>query len=363
VKKVRTFCARLYRQSRTKNEGNGAFIIGDTGTGKSTAVAAFTDEIAEELKAKRPNSEWFRPRDPDTPIRPVYEVDAETGWQRHIVVVVVPPRPRFNSFLRSVATTLGIKLNSRFDFGEAFQQIKRQIDEQKVTMMIFDEVQHFTEGSIDSYQAADIIKIIMKCRVQVVCVGKIEMLRLVQGENANDQLLRLRQKQVEIGPLQCSLEDFVAGDGSERGKGVIGARDIRFADTPFTRFCEAIDDYSNPNAIVLPFDEPSNIAQPFTALRLWRAGDGKVGKMMEILYQASDLAIEKGMRKLNLRVLEAAYRDSGINDKDNWFMMEIPELLEKFNQTAQKSGTAGAPAESSSRRGGRSKDNVLARKR
>ena len=32
VQKVRTFCRRLYRQSRTKNEGNGAFIIGDTGT-------------------------------------------------------------------------------------------------------------------------------------------------------------------------------------------------------------------------------------------------------------------------------------------------------------------------------------------
>ena len=114
--------------------------------------------------------------------------------------------------------TLGVKLNSRFDFGEAYDQIKKQIDKQKVTMMIFDEVQHFTEGTLDSYQAADVIKIMMKCRVQVVCVGKKEMLKSVEGENANDQLLRLRKKQAEIKPLECSLDDFVAADGTVRGE-------------------------------------------------------------------------------------------------------------------------------------------------
>jgi hypothetical protein len=161
------------------------------------------------------------------------------------------------------------------------------------------------------------------------------VVRLVEGEKANDQLLRLRQKQVEIEPLQCSLENFVLADGSVRNEGITEGKDVRFADTPFTTFCEALDDRSNPNTIVLPFDEPSNIAQPYMALRLWRAGNGKVGKMMEILYQASDLAIEKGMQKLSLRVLEAAYRDSGISDKDNWFKMEVPQLLRKFGEPSQ----------------------------
>lgn len=359
VKKVKTFCARLHRQSRTKNEGNGGFVLGDTGTGKSTAVAAFVDELAEEFKTERPDSEWHRPRHPDTPIRPLYEVTADSGWLRHVVVIVVPPRPRFNSFLRSVAMTLGVKLKSRFDFGEAFDQIKHQIDQQKVGMMIFDEVQHFTEGTLDSYQAADVIKIIMKCRVQVVCVGLPGMRDLVEGDNANDQLLRLRQKQVEVKPLKCSLEDFVAGDGAIRGEGTDSGKDIRFSDTAFTDFCAALDDRSDSQAIVLPFDASSEISKYHFALRLWRAGNGHVGKMMEILFQATDLAIEKRMSKLNLRVLEAAYRDSGIDDKDNWFMMEVPELLEKFNEPSQSKAKGGG---SSSRRRSRSNDDVLARK-
>ncbi|MHC2288804.1 MULTISPECIES: TniB family NTP-binding protein [Bradyrhizobium] len=358
VQKVKTFCTRLHRQSRTKNEGNGGFVLGDTGTGKSTAVAAFVDDLAEEFKAKRPDSEWHRPRHPDTPIRPIYEVTEDAGWLRHVVVIVVPPRPRFNSFLRSVAMTLGVKLKSRFDFGEAFDQIKHQIEEQKVGMMIFDEVQHFTEGTLDSYQAADVIKIIMKCRVQVVCVGLPNMLDLVEGENANDQLLRLRQKQVEVKPLKCSLDDFVAGDGAIRGEQTNAGDDIRFAKTPFTDFCAFLDDRSDPKAIILPFDTSSEISKYHMALRLWRAGGGHVGKMMEILFQATDLAIEKRMSKLNLRVLEAAYRDSGVDDKDNWFMMEVPELLEKFNQTSKNK----AKEDSSPGRRGRSKDNVLAKK-
>lgn len=355
VQKVITFCNRLYRQARTKNEGNGGFVLGDTGTGKSTAVAAFADDLAKKLAAARPKSEWLRPRLTDTPVRPIYEVVSETGWLRHVVVVVVPPRPRFNSFLRSVAATLGVQLNSRFDFGEALDQIKTQIDIQKVKMMIFDEVQHFVEGSVDSYQAADVIKIIMKCRVQVVCVGMPHLIDLVEGKNANDQLLRLRQKLVEVKPLQCSLDDFITADGATRTKG-----DARFVDTPFISFCDALDDRSDPGAIVLPFDQPSGISDPYLALRLWRAGDGYVGKMMEILFQAADLAIEKRMNKLSLRVLEAAYRDNGVDDKDNWFKMDVPEMLQKF--TKPKPDPKAKPSDDEGK-GRRPRRNPLGRKR
>ena len=325
VKRVNTLCDRLHRQTRTKNEGNGGFILGETGSGKSTAVAAFTDDLYSRLAAKRPNSEWHRPESIDTPILPIFEIQADSGWIRHVVVIVVPPRPRFNSFLRSVAATLGVQLRNHFDFGEAIDQIKTQIALQKVSMMIFDEAQHFVEGTIDSYQAADVIKIIMKCRVQAICIGLPNMLNLVEGEKANEQLLRLRQKQVEVTPLKCSLDDFVGSDGTARKKG-----DPRFADTPFTKFCEALDARDEPEKIILPFDQSSAISSPFFALRLWRAGGGRVGKVMELLFQATDLAIEKGMPKLTLPILEAVCRQNGINDQDNWFKMEVPEFLRRF---------------------------------
>jgi hypothetical protein len=355
VQKVTRLCDRLYRQARTKNEGNGGFVLGDTGTGKSTAVAAFANNLAKKLATARPDSEWLRPKVVDTPIRPIFEVVSETGWLRHVVVIVVPPRPRFNSFLRSTAAALGVKLNSRFDFGEALDQIKEQIDHQKVKMMIFDEVQHFVEGTVDSYQAADVIKIIMKCRVQVICVGMPHMLNLVEGENANDQLLRLKQKQVEVKGLNCSLNDFIASDGSVRA----AEGDVKFADTDFTNFCRALDDRSNLEAIVLPFDASSDISNAYTAIRLWRAGKGYVGKMMEILFQASDLAIEKRLDRLTPRVLAAALRDNGVNDKDNWFMMEVPVMLQKISQPKPEAD-ADAAAGTGKRR--RSTKNPLSRK-
>ena len=86
--------------------------------------------------------------------------------------------------------------------------------------------------------------------------------------------------------------------------------------------------------------------------------------MMEILYQASDLAIEKRMGKLSQRVLEAALRESGIDDKDNWFKMEAPELLRKFaNPSKEVIAETAQVAQPSARRGKRSRNNPLVRKR
>jgi hypothetical protein len=88
---------------------------------------------------------------------------------------------------------------------------------------------------------------------------------------------------------------------------------------------------------------------------------------MEILFQATDLAIEKRMSKLSQRLLEAVYRDSGIDDKDNWFKMEVPELLRKFAKTSEKAAAGtereAQPSAAGSRRRRRSRNNPLARKR
>lgn len=171
VQKVMLQCERLYRQAGTKSEGNGAFIIGDTGAGKSTAVSAFVDKLFERLKSERPQAEWLRPKVPDTVIRPIIEVNSETGYKRPVMVIVVPPRPRFNSFARIVGAALGIDLSTKLQFGDAFDQVKLQLQEQGTKMIIFDEVQHFVDATANSYQAADVLKVLIKCQVQVVCIG------------------------------------------------------------------------------------------------------------------------------------------------------------------------------------------------
>jgi hypothetical protein len=258
--------------------------------------------------------------------------------------VVVPPRPQFNPLLADVAAALGIGLSSGFKFGEALRQIKIETRLQKVKMMIFDEVQHITEGSISSYQAADVFKIIAKCGVQVVCVGMPSMMNLVEGKNANTQLKRLKQKRCDLSPLACSLDDFLGLDSK-----ATDPKDIRFVDTPYKEFCSALDNRSDPANIVLPFDSSSDISNPMTAIRLWRATDGFVGRIMDFLHAASDLAIEKGMPKIAQSVMIAAYRESGKNDSENWFKMPLPEVVKRFERAkpeedADRDEKAAAPA-------------------
>lgn len=337
VKKVITYCRRLYRQAGTKREGNVGFVMGDTGVGKSTAVAAFVDQIADEIRRERPEAELMRPEVEDTYIRPIWEVVQSEGdeyrIERPVVVVVVPPRPQFNPLLGDVAAALGKPLTKGFKFGEALRTIKKEIRLQNVKMMIFDEVQHITQGSISSYQAADVIKVIAKCKVEVVCVGMPDMMNLVEGQNANEQLQRLKRISCEVRPLACSLEDFFQGQLT-----ATSSDDIRFPNSEFKDFCARLDDRSDPERIILPFDEPSDISNALVAIRLWRAcWNGRVGKIMDFLGAASDLAIEKKRRSLTLKVMEDTYRQMGYDDCDNWFMMDLPAFAKRFDEPKRKS--------------------------
>jgi hypothetical protein len=334
VQRVITLCKRLWRQAGAKAEGNCMFVTGDTGAGKSTAVAAFADEMFAELKAKRPESAWDRPRVVNSRIRPIWEVVPGKGHQCRLGVVVVNAKPTFKSLLRGTARALGIKLPSRFDFEEAEEKINVQIEKQGVKMLVFDEVQHIKQAAIDKYSAADVIKMMVKSRLQVVCVGLPDALDLLliaakdsKGFQGNDQLRRLVQKKAQVRPLPCSLDDFPPPGH------VASSASIHIADTPFRRFCLALDNRKISEAIILPFDESSKISDPQTAIRLWRAFRGYVGKMMEFLFAATDLAIEKRMSRLNLKVMAAAYREMvECPDKDNWFMMDIADVHRRFHE-------------------------------
>jgi hypothetical protein len=357
VKKASLLCNRLFRQARKKAEGNGGLVIGDTGTGKSTAVAAFADDLYKNvLRPKNPSGEWLRPKLADSPILPIFEVWQEHGFRRHLAVVVVPPKPRFNTLMEDTAAALGIVLKRGFNFGEALRATKKQILKQEIKMIIFDEVQHIVEGSADSYQAADVLKIMIKSGVQVICVGLDSILDLVKlGDDQNSQLLRLIQKQVTVHPLTCTLDDFPPLDEYDRP-----IDHIDYPTTDFRKFCFALDDRSNPNTIILPFDKSSRISDPQTAIRLWRAFDGYVGKMMDFMFAATDLAIEKGVPRLTLKVMAAAYRDIGeCSDVDNWFHMDWAKVQERFSKPVPEVVvTKNAPT----KRGRRPK-NPLSRKR
>jgi len=330
TKKVEKALNHLYKTAGTAPEGDGCFILGETGAGKTTAVRIFTDLKYRELRSKDPSGIWYRPAVAGTDLAPIVH-KTENGVHRPIAVVFVNPRPKFLSFLVDTAAALQVDLPKNVKFAEASTEVSKALEEQKVKMIIFDEAQHIIDGNMDAYGAADVFKLFAKSRVQVVCVG------LPHAESlgrVNAQFERLVQQKRVLMPMQCSVGDFPEID--EKGK-IVG-RELR-SPTPFRKFLQSVDRRDGANS-VLPFDAPSNLSHPDMALRIHQAGQGYVGKMMKLIQQAAALAIFDGSDSITKEHFEDAYRDrTQCPDEENWFKMEPDEMKERFG-TARPKGKA-----------------------
>ena len=145
--------------------------------------------------------------------------------------------------------------------------MKHQVDGQGITMIVFDEVQHIATRAM-AYEAADVLKVMIKAGLQVVCVGLEGALRL---GTINEQLGELTANNYMLKPFSCSLADFpyLGEDGAL----------LKREDAPrsaYRKFLAAMEAKDHP---ILPFDEPSNLSDPQMALRLHRATNGYVGRI------------------------------------------------------------------------------------
>jgi hypothetical protein len=342
----------LWRLAKTGDEGDGAFIFGESGAGKTTAVRMFTDDKFEELRASDPGGKWTRTEMPATDLRPIIQEVAGKPDYRPIAVMSVNPVPRYNSFMHDAAYALGVGLERGATFAEASQQVLNALKQQKVRMFIFDDVQHIVEAHMDDYKAADVFKTLLKSRVQVVCIG-LPKSRLLS--NVNPQLKRLVRVRRMLSPLRCSLSDFPPLDA--RGN---PTRDRGVAKTQFTKLMAAIDRTDGEHSI-LPFDEVSNLSHPRMALRVHQATGGYVGEIMKLVRQAAALAIIDGRSKIAMVDFEQAYQDKeGCDDDANWFGMKWPDFVEKFG-SIPKAAKKAAEEEAEDAR--RVKKNLAKRRR
>jgi hypothetical protein len=162
-----------------------------------------------------------------------------------------------------------------------------------------------------------------KAGLQVMCVGLEHALDL---GTINEQLGELTAYNHVLKPLPCSLDDFPELDG--QGNPV---RESGRPRTAYTKFLAALDDMDDP---ILPFDAFSNLSHPQMALRLHRATNGYVGRIMRLLVSATHLALKRGLSKLGPKVLADAYRNkSQCNDDANWFLMDWPDFMTKREKT------------------------------
>lgn len=322
TKAIDEILEHLYWPAGLEPEGEGCFILGDTGVGKTTAVRMFTDRKYAELRAKDPGGKWYRPKVFGTDLSPICHMTPD-GLHRPIAVVWVDPRPRFNSFMADTALGLGIDLGSRFNFGKACIEIANALEMQQVKMIIYDDVQHIIQNGMDLYGVGDVFKVFAKARIQVVCVG---MPNAIDIGIENEQLERLVANSYTVQPLRCSVSDFPPLD--DKGKPLV--RTERQELTPFRKLLRALDKRDGKNS-VLPFDEPSNLSEPDMALRLHQSYRGYTGKVMKLVVRAAKLAIARGNSRVTMQHFEEAYRAATrCSDERNWFRMPFSQVRDVF---------------------------------
>jgi hypothetical protein len=322
VREVHKALQFLWRTAGMGFEGDGAFILGETGAGKTTAVRMFTDDKFEEMHSADPSGEWSRPKMPGTDLRPVIQSVRGRADYRPIAVMSVNSMPRYKSFMHDAAHALQVGLPSNADFGEASWEVQNALEKQKVKMFIFDDVQHIIEAHIGRLQSRRRVQ----AAPEVARAGRVhracEILPAVRRDPQLKRLVRMRRS---VTPLRCSVGDFPPLD--REGTPVSGAPGIR---TQYRKLLEAIDQKAGEDSI-LPFDGDSNLSHPRMALRIHQATGGYVGEIIKLIQQAAALAILDGRSKISNDDFEQAYKDMTMcNQGANWFHMRWPTFAERF---------------------------------
>jgi len=112
---------------------------------------------------------------------------------------------------------------------------------------------------------------------------------------------------------------------------------------------EAIDARDGANS-VLPFDEASNLSYPDMALRIHQASGGYIGEIMNLIHQASTLAILDGSTRVTMEDFAQAHENrTSCSDEANWFKMGMKTFTERFGtvqpQLQKEDAKKGAKAE------------------
>lgn len=282
--------SRTYKNWKTRPEGTCAFVVGESGAGKTTVADDFLAVTAQDLGA-----EYIAETNPDEKGRWGLIKETETGFIRPVVKVFAAPRVTRKGLYFDLLFALGIRPKRTATETELMALAMRHLNAQQVKLTIFDETHHIIDGhrSATAGEAADLLKMLLiKARVQVVCLGLPHTTEIL---TSTEQIGRRCIGQYEIPPFRDNVHTQ-AGD--------------------FMQFCKALEG-------ALPFDLPSELDRPEMALRLHGAGAGYIGRITHIALTATELAIDRGVSRLTQALLGEAYKNiSKITDDVNPFFVE-----------------------------------------
>jgi type II secretory pathway predicted ATPase ExeA len=241
--------------ARLSKESEGILIQGDTGAGKTTVVKLYMQ---------------------DYPRRVTEEVTMVP-----VLYATVPVPATCKSLVTALLTAIGDPAADRGSQISQTLRLKRYLAACKVKLLILDEFQHFQDR--DSLKVlktvSDWLKVLMdETSVPIVLAG-LPYSHTILDAHGNEQLQRRFA-------IRIVLEAFRYKNSQER--------------QDFRRFLNVIDDN-------LPLVEKSGLADPGTALCIYQATNGVVGRVMKLVRRATAIALESNRERITLEILGLAY--------------------------------------------------------
>ena len=287
----------LHADWHTMAEGICAFVTGENGAGKSTVADDFMADVAARTGgvAVRGKAEVL-PSGEKLPPSWGVRVWTNKGYERPVIKVEIGPRPRFVSLMTDYLLQLGVQVPSRMTFGQLTVLAVHQSIEQKVRTVIFDESQEVVEHK-PSWEAANVFRhLVNSARVQVALMGLPHGTDIAVINKAVRRRTRVRHV---VPAFECVVDD---------------------PDSAYMRFCRDAE-------AILPFDRPTGLDHPLTALRMHIACEGYPGIYVPFLHAAAGNAIEQEAESITTKVLAQTYREKmEASDAENPFVDEAPDL-------------------------------------
>lgn len=313
---------RCYDRWHEEQQASCSFVVGETGVGKTTAANEFMEEVREEYLGTFTDDHNLLLADeaeyPHT-MSVTFERPGH-GLVRPVLKVFVGKKSTYKQLFADTLTAIGVKVPKGASLGEMKSIARRQVKEQGIRLIIFDECQHIAESNLtrDPYEAADVFKVLMKeARVQVACVGLPHATDFLL-ENA--QLETLKDEEYRMKPFPLDLDED-------------------------SELCIFLRAYSED----LPFDHPSDLDAPEIALRLHLASEGHVATITKYVSLAAKEAIGLGHPSVTLdHLAEVFRRKTGLPDEENPFRMAVPDA--KGFRARQKARRTERLAEARKRR-------------
>lgn len=253
VIRAREVILALYDRAARRRNPVCLFVTGDTGSGKTT--------IAERVEAEI----LSRQTDPNT---------------CPVALVSVPARCTSKALLSAILVALDHPDPYKGSQTLFEQRLVKWARRKGVRMIILDEAQHLVnpKNASKNYDVADVIKVVInQLKITLILVGDHGVDALCK----NRQLFRRLRRRFRLTPFGYETEKEQA------------------------RFCAFLLKYD----VALPFSEYCHLSSPALAAALFRATGGLVGWVVQLIWVATDYALEENARRIEPRHLAEAWHE------------------------------------------------------